>query len=155
MKYRTWLVGLAIGCAADDPSSDTSAGADADTDADTDTDTDTDGIEIAGTYVDEWGSTHAIDDVAWTIQYAAYPADTFTFTAVHDDLDYAIAQNGADNAFSPDLYSRFDWIDDGADVWYCQSAFDAPDPASAEAASADPADLSGGCGTFAWTLLTP
>ncbi len=151
------LMALVIACgeaAESDTGSVTDTDTDTDADTDTDTDTDADSIEIAGVYLDAYGATHTIGDTSWEIA-SAYGASTYWFTAVDNETDHAIAENGAKNLYSAGLYSRFDWFDDGGELYFCQSAYDAPDPAAAEAASADPGDLATGCGAFPWSTLTP
>ncbi|MDC0720916.1 hypothetical protein [Nannocystis bainbridge] len=107
--------------------------------------------EIEGEYTDQYGGKHTIDADAWTMG-----TDVFHVLSFDNERDRLVAQNDADNAFNPDLFSRFDWHVDGDDVYYCQSAFDAADEAAAEAATAaDPTDLMTGCSGFPWTSLTP
>ena len=148
-----------------DTDTDTDADSDADTDADSDTDTDTDptgdtGVEplaIAGSYVDVFGSEQEISDTSWTTTYPGYAPDVFHIDRYDNTAQFVVAQNDAANTFSPELYSRFDWAFVGADLYYCQSTFDAASAAEAEAATAaDPSDPGvSGCGGFSWTLLTP
>lgn len=133
---------------------------DTDTEAPTDTDTDTDtapaGIEIAGEYVDDFSAEHTITDASWSMRYPPYDADVFHLLSYDNALDYAIAHNDPANSFNGGLYSRFDWFDDGASLWYCQTAYGAADQAEAEATPrADTSDTMAGCGGFAWTTLTP
>ncbi len=125
---------------------------------DTDTGKPTDGgLAIAGSYVDAFGTAHEITDTLWTQTFAGYDPSTFEIAAYDNDASYLVAQNGSDNAYSAGLWSRFDWMADGDDLYYCQTVFDAADQAGAEgAARADDTDLDGaGCGGFPWTLLTP
>lgn len=131
-------------------------GADPDTDAlpgDTDTDFPAE-IALAGTFTDEWGTTHTITSTLWT--QAPY-GDAYHITQFDNATAYAIAQNDSANAFFPDAWSRFDWAESSGSTWYCQSAFDAADEAAALAAT--PADAGApdtdGCGGFPWTNLTP
>ena len=69
-----------------------------------------------------------------------------------------MAQNSAEDASYPNLWSRFEWTFTDA-LYYCQTLFDGQTEAAAEAAIglADPSDLSAGCGAqgFAWTRLDP
>ena len=162
-----WCMGFAlaiVACADEkqdtDVTTDTNSDADTDVDADSDADTDTDvmpSIEIAGDYTDNFGTEHNISDTEWAIAYPGYSADVYRLAEVDNDLDYAVAENAADNAFNSGLWSRFDWFDDGATLWYCQTAYDAADQAAASgtprADASDPA--SAGCGGFSWTNLTP
>jgi hypothetical protein len=114
-------------------------------------DGDGDGIEIAGDWTDEWGSMHTISDTQWQ-----QDADVYALTSFDNDLAFAVGQNGPDNAFNPDLWSRFDWAWVGTDLFYCQTSFDAASEADAESTArpddTDPA--TGGCGgMFPWTKL--
>lgn len=107
--------------------------------------------EIAGMYTDEYGSMHTIDAETWTLD-----TSVFHVLSVDNDTDHLIAENDAVNDFFPGLFSRFDWHVEGADVFYCQTAYDAASQADAEATEpADGDDLVMGCGGFPWTLLTP
>jgi hypothetical protein len=112
-------------------------------------------LSIAGTYLDEYGTTHTIDEAAWTTQYAGYPASVFHVSQFDDDGQWLVAQNDPANGYNPDLWSRFDWLT-GADghLYYCQSAFAAPTEQAAVDTPRDE-DLDVGCGGFPWTDLTP
>ncbi len=149
--------GVAEGDADTDTDSDTDAGSDTDTEPDSDTDTVPEPIEIAGEYSDAFYSEHVVTDELWTIAYPGYAADLYHLLTYDNALDFAIAHNDDANAFNAGLYSRLDWYDDGATLWYCQTTYSAADEAEAEATprgdTSDPA--SGGCGGFGWTNLTP
>ena len=109
-------------------------------------------LNIIGTYVDEFGTTQTITQTTWSDSFG----DVFHILSYSNFQEYLIAQNDAANAFNPSLYSRFDWTRFNGDLYYCQSAFDAPDFNTALAASADPSNPSAsGCGGFLWTNLTP
>jgi hypothetical protein len=113
-------------------------------------------IEIEGTYAEGTFSTHTIEGSRWTMSGMDFMAG-FTITRVDNAEDWAVARNDATNAFSPDLFSRFEWVSVGSELYYCQAAFDAADEAAAVAATrpdrASPA--TGGCAGFPWSLLTP
>ncbi len=115
------------------------------------------GLEIAGSYMDEWGISHEISDDAWKMDTGMGSVDTYHVLSFDNDANYLVAQNDAQNAFNPNLYSRFDWTEFDGALWYCQTVFDAATPQDAENATpADPTDPSvGGCGSFPWTNLTP
>jgi hypothetical protein len=114
-------------------------------------------LVIAGSYTDEWGVDHTIDETSW-VQVSPYGSLSFDVLSFDNAARFVIAQNGSTNPYNPDLYSRFDWVDGlHGDLFYCQSAFDA---ATEEAAAATPrADDSdpenSGCGGFPWTNLVP
>lgn len=131
-----------------DDTGDTTAG---DTTTDATTGEPVEAPEIAGAYTDEYGSMHTVDALAWTIDTAV-----FHVLAVDNAADHLVAQNDAANEYFPELYSRFDWHVEDKAVYYCQTAYDAPSEAAAEATTpADGADLVMGCAGFPWTLLTP
>ncbi len=108
-------------------------------------------IEIAGNWLDDFGGEHQISDTKWI---DVFGEDMFPYTIDHydNDADVAIAQDDGDGT-----WSKFEWIQDGEAVWYCQSAFGLKSAQAAMAApdadSADPA--TGGCGGFAWSALHP
>ena len=115
------------------------------------------GLEIAGSYTDDFGSTWTIDEVQIVLGYPGYAPSLFTVMGYDNDADVIIAQNDADNPYSGGMYSRFDWFDDGTGLWICQTAYAAASAAEAEATPpADRADpATSGCGGFPWTGLTP
>jgi hypothetical protein len=111
------------------------------------------GLAIAGTYTDEFGTEHVVDDVSWTQTFPGSSPTTWTITSYDNDGMFVIAQNSPDDPYNPDLWSRFDWT---GDVHYCQAAFGAATEADALATPRpDDADLEAGCGGFPWTDLTP
>jgi len=140
---------------------DTDTDSDSDTDSDTDTDTDTD-LEIAGSWLDSWGTTHVIDSATWTQTYPS--ADTagedsvytFAISQYSNDDDMLVAQNDSANEYNADLWSRFDWSwDTKGGLWYCQTAYGAKSEKEALATpAADSSDMDAGCGGFSWTALT-
>ena len=156
-----------------DTDSDTDTDTDTDTDSDTDTDTDTDtdvdtadsadtgtlapGIAIAGVYADPYGTTVTITDTAWTLSFGAYGDSVHHITQFDNTQQFAVASNDAANSYFPGDWSRFDWAEYKGELYFCQSAYNAPDEATALATPrADDRDPTrNGCGSFAWTLLTP
>ncbi len=115
------------------------------------------GFPLAGTWVDTFGTTHTITEDAW-VQTAMGQDSTFDFVAIDTDLRQILAQNSPANPFNPSLFSRFDWVVDGEDIFVCQAAFDAASAqdAAAVAPSDDSDPLNGGCGgMFPWTQLLP
>ena len=117
-------------------------------------DTSMDGIEIAGSYTDDFGGTHVISSEDW-LQENGGGTSTFAILTYDNETDTAIAQNGSDNPFSADLFSRFDWLVDGSTLYICQTAYDAETAEAADAVTpADSTDLTGGCSGFAWSILT-
>lgn len=110
-------------------------------------------LDLAGAYVDEWGTPHLISESSWEQGgFGAWTISRFS------NLDRAvIAQNAPDAAFAAGLWSRFDWAEVGGELYYCQTAYDAPSEYAARVtAAADATDpMSGGCGAFGfpWTRL--
>lgn len=112
-------------------------------------------IAIVGDYVDDFGGAHQITATEWR-QGEGDAASVFALREVDNEARFALAENGADNEFSPGLWSRFDWAESGGALYFCQSAFDAATLDAARAATpGDAADLAGaGCGGFPWSALT-
>merc|ERR1740116_745386 len=114
-------------------------------------------IDFVGTFTDGSG-THTIGEQTWEHAYEGSMPSVFNFVSVNNDAFFAIAQNAADNAFNPSLYSRFDWLWTSTGLFYCQSAFDAASQEAAEAVMRpdDSAPETSGCGgMFPWSKLTP
>jgi hypothetical protein len=126
---------------------------------DTEATTDAAGLEIAGTWLEEFspgrGVDHVIDETAWE-QLSEFGDAVFHVGAYDNAARFVVAQGDAANAFYPELWSRFDWTWDGDALYYCTAVFDAPTLEDALAAPAtDPADLAMGCGGFPWSALVP
>ena len=111
---------------------------------------------IVGTYVDNYMGNHVITDTTWTQTYEGSAPSTFNFVSVNNDAGFLIAQNGEMNGFAPNLFSRFDWVEQDGALWYCQIAYEAETAEAAEmVTSSDASDpTSGGCGESPWTSLT-
>ena len=102
-------------------------------------------IHIAGDWVDEWGAEHSIDSDSWNDN---------TITHYDNHGMWAVAQNSEDDAFSPGLWSKYDWTWQSEELYYCQSTFGADTEADAlSAESANASDLEAGCGGFPWSLM--
>lgn len=113
-------------------------------------------IAIAGTWNDNFGTTHIIDATSWS-QANTYGESTFAILDFDNERGWAVAQNGSDNGFNPDLYSRFEWVEVGPQIYFCQVLFDGATQEDAE--KAGPADASDpatdGCGGYSWSELNP
>ncbi len=109
---------------------------------------------LVGDFVDAWGTHHSLRQGLWSTR-AGSEASAYALTAYDNDEGWTVGQNGADNPYNPNLWSRFDVAEQGGDWYLCQTAYDAADEAAALATPAadatDPA--AGGCGSFPWTLL--
>lgn len=150
-----FLFGLAACGGSGDPTDDTDrAGETGETGETGDTGAPTDeGLAIAGSYVDEFGTVHVIDDVSWTQTFPGSDPWTFAIASYDNAARFVIAQNDPEDPYNGGLWSRFDWT---GDLHVCQTAYAAATEAEAEATPpADDADLDHGCGGFAWTDLTP
>lgn len=111
--------------------------------------------EIVGNYIDNWDITHAITETTWT-QDSDTGVRTWLFTAVDNEADFLVAQNGPDNEMYPGLWSRFDWtVTDGDRLWICQDVFSANTEEDALNAPSPPRDdpENTGCGDWGWTEL--
>ncbi len=159
MRISTWFLAfpLMFAVACDDGTDDTDMGTEIDTDTDTDTDSDSDSdsetvedIDIAGTYTDNFGGSQIVSNERWISGDYEFALSEFD-----NEAAFALAQNDADNEFSPDLFSRFDWsMNTVGNVVYCQSVFDGATLEDARAGFADSNDLDAGCGGFGWSVLT-
>lgn len=116
------------------------------------------GLEIAGSYTDDFGTHHEISADEWTMDFGTgFGTASFTVLQFSNGADYLVARNGSDNAFNPDQYSRFNWTRFEAVLYFCQDPYAAE--SEAEAAATDRVERSdptaGGCGGFPWSRLTP
>ena len=113
-------------------------------------------LAIIGSYEDEYMTAHEISAELWS-QESADGTYRFEISSYNNEERWLVAQNSMENAFSAELWSRFDWIEDGTGVWYCQTRFDALDEDEAMMSMmADAGDLMGmGCNGFPWTRLDP
>ena len=123
------------------------------------TDTTTDPLEIVGDYTDNFDSSHVITESTYTLRFVGVgDASVFNIEDWNNDLQAMVAQNDEDNEFSPNLYSRFDWVTVAGQLYICQSSFGSASHADADAVErpddSDPAN--GGCGgtDFGWSMLT-
>ncbi len=109
-------------------------------------------LSITGGWDDNWGGGHSVDPFVWWSGDASY-----AISQSDDAASWLVAQNGSDNAWNPDLWSRFDWAwqADGS-VAFCQTAYAAASEDEALATpAADPSNVASGCGGFSWSFLRP
>ena len=78
----------------------------------------------------------------------------FSIDSYSNEEQYVIAQNGSDNTYNPDLWSKFEWTTANDELYYCQIAYDAADAETAMDATADANDVEAGCNGFGWSILT-
>ncbi len=103
---------------------------------------------------DDTSGFHGVTDHAW-LMWASWGTSRFDITQSDVVGGWLVAQNAASNAYYPSLWSKLEWFESSGQLYYCQSAYDAADEATAlSAASADQSDINGGCGGFAWSTLT-
>ena len=107
-------------------------------------------LTLTGSYVDNWGTEHTIDNDLWIQGSSA-----FQIISYDNETGTIIAQNDSANEYNPDLWSRFDWATVDGQLWYCQTAYAAETEEAAiatpEADATSPAEA--GCGGFSWTQL--
>ena len=85
---------------------DTDTGDTSDTEeTDTEDTNNNDPLEIIGSYHDNWGGSHTIDEASWSDVYGGI----FHISQFDNDSDWLIAQNDAENSYIPDLWSKFEW----------------------------------------------
>jgi hypothetical protein len=109
-------------------------------------------IEIAGTWVSNFGGTERIDSESW--------GDLSVIEFDNCD-NVAITQNADDAEFSPGAYNRIVWTEpEAGSFYYCWVDFglDSADDARSSTNTADASTPeTSGCGaegTFAWTKLS-
>ena len=73
------------------------------TDTTDDTVTTPEDLTLAGSYVDNWGTEHTIDNDLWIQGSSA-----FQIISYDNETGTIIAQNDSANEYNPDLWSRFD-----------------------------------------------
>ncbi len=127
---------------------------DTDTNTEDTEDTNTEmGLEIVGTYTDNWLGTQIVSDDSWD----SGTGYTFSISQYDNNAAFLLAQNDETNDpqyGNPGKWSKFQWTtNENGGLYYCQSIFDAASEEDAMGANADASDLSMGCGGFAWTEL--
>ncbi|MGC6507182.1 MAG: hypothetical protein ACON4U_02155, partial [Myxococcota bacterium] len=104
-----------------------------------------------GSYDDSWGSQHTVSAFKWS----SSGGNVHHISQYDDEAGWIIAQNDSSNAYSPDLWSKFELTaDTSGALYYCQSAYaEVDEQAAIDAPGADSTDLTAGCGGFGWTAL--
>lgn len=101
--------------------------------------------------VPAFGGTYSFDAEVVDSGYATYDVVGYSEAG-----QYVVARNSESTGYYPCLYSRFDWTEDGGDVYLCRTVLDA---GSVEEALARPAadreNLTTGCSGFPWSQLSP
>jgi len=142
----------------DESDGDVDATADTDTDADTDSDAEIDdSLAIVGGWVDEHGTAHTITEEDWEQVRTGDVTYAYEITIFWPADEYLIAYNKPGNPTNETLWSRFDWVWEGDELYVCHvtetasialSAIAAPDPDGSEPSV-------GGCNGAAWIHMTP
>ncbi len=115
------------------------------------------GIEIEGTFTDDFGQTFEID----ADQFRS-TSGTMTSTGAVIEFDNAanraIVQNAADAAFGPNQFNVIDWTEPtDAGFSFCTTDFGLETLMAAQSSTktADATNLMTGCGGFSWSRMTP
>jgi hypothetical protein len=110
-------------------------------------------LAVLGVWVDGDGVVYDLSDESgvWTLG-----ADTFAQDSYDNELQYAVAHNGAANPESAGLWSRFDWAWEEGTLYLCHTTASAADAAAAEQASApsSTSPATSGCNGGAWIELS-
>lgn len=112
------------------------------------------GIDIVGSYTDDYKLAHEVTLTGWDSYDAGTPC---AFSQYDNDAMWAVCQNDAKAEYFASLWSKYQWAYNDADeLVYCQTAFNAKDEAEAlSTPMLDTTDTSKGCGTSPWSILTP
>lgn len=106
-------------------------------------------ITIKGVYNDNWGTQHTVNSFTWM-----FGDDSFALTTLNNEEGWATAKNSIENAYFPDLWSKFEWFVDSDTIYYCQSAYDKETEEAAASVNSDRSNTETGCGGFSWSILT-
>ena len=109
---------------------------------------------LTGEYRDDYRGKFSISDSIWFQQ----PHNRFRVVEWHNDAQFLIAQNAADDPTAPNLWTRIDWIlftNQQPYTWgFCLSAYKAPTRSAAVATqSAERATPRTGCNGFPFTRM--
>ena len=114
-------------------------------------------VEIIGRYRDDWGMPHVISNTAWS-QPTPYYRALFHITQYDSINNVIIAHNDEEIELgNGGKWSRFDYVIDGENIYYCQIASqEATEEAALAVTTADRSKLGTGekgCGGFDWSKL--
>lgn len=110
-------------------------------------------LVIVGDYDDGFGGF-----VRVTEEFVAFSwyGNDIAITRHNNDEGWLVGQNSPDDPWSPNLWSRIEWIAGDATVFWCQTQFSAATEEEARLRTdADREDLDAGCAGFPWSRLTP
>lgn len=110
------------------------------------------GHDLIGKYSDVWGGMHIISNSVWD---QGAMSGRFNIKYFDNENDVIIAHNDKTNEYSPEKWSRFDYVSKESKLYICQTVYDKNtlDEALA-AAPADKSKLDTGCNGFGWTEMT-
>ena len=106
-------------------------------------------ISILGNYNDNYETAHQINSFVWT-----FGSDRFLLSTLNNLDGWVTAKNDSENAYNPDLWSKFEWFQDADTLYYCQSAYNKDSEEIAMSVFAERTDTETGCGGFSWSILT-
>ena len=136
-----------------DTEPDSTPDAEPDAEPDVEPDTAPGPIDIVGDYDDGFGGFVRIAETF--VSYTWYGED-IAISAYDNDGGWIVGQNSPNDPWSPNLWSRMEWVETADAVLWCQTEFAAESEEAALAgASADREDAETGCSGFPWTVLTP
>ena len=111
-------------------------------------------VEIIGAYT-AYGYKHVISNTVW-VQLDPFYGDSIFHITQFDSIDNVIiAQNDETHPWYPNKWSRFDYVINGEDIYYCQIAYEEEtEEAALAVTTADREDLTGtGCNGSPWSKL--
>ncbi len=109
---------------------------------------------LQGTFVDDYGTRHTIDDSLW--QHGT--ANRYRVIEWNATARFLIARNDTSNVADGGRYDRIDWVilpgDDGWMWAFCLATWNAPSATAARAVTrADTANPRSGCGGYPFTRM--
>ncbi len=107
--------------------------------------------KIKGNWTDNWGATYTINSSDIILESNN---DVFIFTILVVGDNFVICQNGPENSYNPDLFSKFVFTNISTNQFNCcQSFYDSPSQEYIENSEepSDPSDLTSGCNGFSWS----
>ncbi len=136
--------------ASPDTTDDTSGAADATPELDATSSE----LALVGTWDTNWGGFVRV--TAEGVSFSWLGDDIVAITRFDNAGHWMVGQNTSADTWFPGMWSRFDWVDTGDGILWCQTAFAAASEQDAlDTPAADATDTETGCGGFEWTVLTP
>lgn len=114
-------------------------------------------LEINGSYAST-GTSHTISNDSWVQDFGTFGTYTFNIVSYNNSTNIIIAQNGAANGNTANLFSKINYTDRSADgkFYFCSAVSNASSIELAIAATDADASNPGssGCGGFSWSQMT-